>query len=318
MPRSVDEAMAAENHAKATIRSLWVEIASEWHSQAVHESAPLYLTLAGSEGREISQLVARGILRLSEVGAVLREDQHRIVAVESSPQAVLALQRRFPGLKILRVPIQNVLRGSSPTRWPDGEDERYCRARVVNLDLNGPLSTELIEEQTTFPVIALISKLAQLHATPPRVEWTLCLTLHGELPWPDAVLDVVAAFLRDNFLRDTVFRGQCAAFLGNQLFSRMEGAARLRVADLSQIEQQKLLMAMVPKRISHVVHTQGWRVDTRRNLHYTGAGGAPMVSWIMDFRWDPRVSSMPSAVYLDSLRTISSGAAHVAQDGSLL
>src|SRR5436190_18056504 len=110
MKRRVDQAMEEDRPEKITIRKLWVDLVEVEQLNYERTDQPLYLTLSGAEGKDIAALCARGVLRTTEVGAVVPEDQNKIVAVEANAPAVLALQRKFPGLKIVESRIESLLR----------------------------------------------------------------------------------------------------------------------------------------------------------------------------------------------------------------
>ncbi len=76
-------------------------------------------------------------------------------------------------------------------------------------------------------------------------------------------------------------------------------------------------MAFVPKRIADLVRTQGWRVETVHNIAYGGSGHASMVTWVLRFHWDLRVTSTPDAVYRDSVRSVLSAPGLIAENGTL-
>ena len=133
MTRRVDDAMAADRPEKSTMRGLWVE---EVQRLAGGDTdVPLYLTMPGARGGDIQALIDAGIIDLTETNAVADPEKTRLVAVENSPQAIVELQRHFPGLKILQEPIESLLHSDKLTAWPEGEHKKFFRARVVNFDL---------------------------------------------------------------------------------------------------------------------------------------------------------------------------------------
>lgn len=141
----VDNAMAENRPAKQTIRSLWLEEVRTMAEQYPNSDEPWYLTLPGAEGRDIQLIIDEGLVSLTEVNSIAEEDQWKIVAVERKNRAVLNLQEKFIGLKIKEVDFGTLIRGDGPFAWPDGDDIKYCRARVVNLDLNSPLKAKQAE-----------------------------------------------------------------------------------------------------------------------------------------------------------------------------
>src|SRR5438128_8562239 len=175
MNRGVDRAMAAERPEKATMRSLWVEEVCRADSAGATDRVPLYVTLPGAHGRDIQALVDRGVLALSETGAVGDIADMRVVAIERSANALVELGKRFPGLKILDQSLEALLHSTGSFKWPRGEHHQLFRAQVINLDLDEPLKAPTQEGQLSFPSLALIRKDATIHADTPCVEWTLCL-----------------------------------------------------------------------------------------------------------------------------------------------
>jgi hypothetical protein len=320
MPRDVDEAMAAERPEKQTVRALWVGEVELADGSEPPEPVPLYLTMPGAAGRDIQALVDHGMIDLTETGAIADAERLRLVAVEHSPSAVVELQRRFPGLKILEQPLHSLLHSTSPVTWPVGEHKTLFRAQVVNLDLNGPLGGDVENGQLSFPVLGLVRKLATLHAVSPYVDWTLCLTLHGELAWTKDSEHLACEFLAANFANDATFSEQARAVLGDDLHRAIcEDPTAAGVCDLPVIDQQGVLMVLVPKRIAFDAHREGWAVDTVENLRYGGTRRrAPMVTWVLRFTWDVRASTQPEAVYHDALSRALGRRGSIDVNGNLL
>lgn len=310
--------MAEDRPAKNTVRRLWIDRLVDADAEYSDADEPLYLTLCGALGKEIDLLIEAGVIELTEVGAVAVAHLLKVVAVEASPHAVSDLQIRFPGLKIIEQRIHDVLKISNPLAWPQGTHETYCRARVVNLDLDEPLKAVIEDGQLVFPVVKLVQKIAQVHAKQPRVEWTLYLTLHGEVQWAEDVMSGVRGFLCENFELEPEFAAASRDHLGDDVYQGLLAGQAIDWSSAPPREQQALLMALVPKRIAHAVHATGWLVKTVRNVRYGGeAPHAPMVTWIMEFEWDTRASQTPIAVYRDSLRDVLSSVGEIAEDGTL-
>lgn len=295
--------MAAERPEKTTMRSLWVEEVCRADSTAAPARVPLYLTLAGAQGRDIQALVDRGVLELTETGAVENVADVRVVAIERSANALVELAKRFPGLKIIDQSLDALLHSTGALTWPRGEHHQLFRAQVINLDLEEPLKARTQEGQLSFPSLALIRKVATIHAAEPCVEWTLCLTLHGEVAWTQEQDTLACRFLAENFARDEQFAADARAALGNDLYEAIATTpASAKVRSRSRAEQQRVLCALVPKRIAYEAHALGWKVTTTENLRYGGSGQrAPMATWIMRFEWDPRASAEPDTVYREAL-----------------
>jgi hypothetical protein len=231
--------------------------------------------------------------------------------------AVATLQKAFPGLKILEMAVGDLVRGEGPTTFPTGEHETYCRARIVNLDLNTILSAKPDSGDFSFPVLTWIRKLCQLHAKAPRLNWTLLLTLHGEIPWDAACCASVRAFLAENFGLEPEFAKRCQVLLGHTLYNSIRSNTAVDFAKLTRDEQRKVLMAFVPKKLARIGSADGWRVDTTRNIYYGEQGEAPMVTWMIDFIWDARIGSVPDLVYRESLRTVLAAVGQIGADGTL-
>lgn len=295
--------MAAERPEKQTVRALWVEEVSRADAVTPGESVPLYVTLPGARGGDIQALIDGGLLVLAETSAVKDIRSMRVVAIERSPDAVVALGKRFPGLKILDQPLESLLKSTGSFRWPEGEHHQLFRAQVLNFDLEEPLNAVTKDGQLWFPELALIRKLAVMHAAPPCVDWTLCLTLHGEMSWTQEGDKLACCFLAENFSRDPEFASKAKGVLGDALYTAIAekpNSAKVRLRGWD--EQQRVSMVLVPKRIAFDAHGEGWSVDTVENLRYGGSSGrAPMVTWVMRFRWEPRASSEPDTVYREAL-----------------
>lgn len=299
--RPVDKAMRNDRPAKQTVRQLWLTEVRAAAQRYVDDDVPLYITLGGAAGNDIKMLLDDGLVELTETGAIAEKDYKRVVAVESSNSAILELQSRYPGLWIKEAPFENLLRGQGRLTWPTGEDRVVCRARIVNLDLNAPL-TAFIQDGVTFPALVWIEKLAVLHAEPPLKEWTLCLTLHGELNWEHEVNEWARALLNDNVLREPQFGAYLTQLLGADLVASMRKGDTAELVALPRVEQQKIIMVLVPKLIAMPAHLRGWRLTTDVNFRYGGdAAHAPMVTWILHFAPDEGLGAEPNQLYNDAL-----------------
>jgi hypothetical protein len=137
--------MDEERPEKAIVRSFWLKTVLAYRATYPNDAVPLYLTLSGAEGRDIEALADAGVIRRTEVGGIVAEDQQLVVAIESNAAAVLQLDRKFPGMKILEQPFENLVRSTTLLSWPQGEHIRLCQARVINLDLNAPLRFENVD-----------------------------------------------------------------------------------------------------------------------------------------------------------------------------
>lgn len=316
--RPVDHAMEEEYLDKETVRSLWLEHIRAVAQQNPDSNEPWYLTLPGASGRDIQRMIDDGLIGITEANTIAEEDQERIVAVENSNQAIASLQRRFIGLRIVEVPFQNLVAGEGRFAWPGSDEERICRAHVINLDLNAPLKGKDDHGRIVFPVIAWISKLCQLHGKRPRLDWTLFLTLHGELVLSPPANRFAHQFLLENIDREADFAEGCRRLWGNELWETVTGGGSLEYGSLGLSAQQRLSMSIVPKLIAHHVHLDGWMVETERNLGYGGNGRARMATWIIHFTWDEDAASTPDRTYREAMKRIFVGFGYVSNDGELV
>lgn len=317
--RPIDNAMQNQRADKGVVRSLWIDRAAEYQLQFPLDTEPLYLTLPGSDGFDIGLFVTEKLISLTETGALAASSVNKVVAVERDNQAVFHLQRKFPGLTILQQDIAHVLKGDSPTQFPQGEHLKYCRARIVNLDFQQSLTMNRDEAgKITEPLFVLIEKLAIVHEKPVR-NWTLCLTLNATLALDNDVVSMMCSFLQENFKRSDEFKNKSRLLMGDEDFTMIEANNTAGVAGFDKVNQQKLLMMYVPKRVAFLGHARGWLVTTRRNLRYGAPPeSAPMVTWVMDFVQDSRRASSPNELYLESLTKVLAHAGHVAPNGDLL
>jgi len=316
MPRQIDVAMTEDRHEKISMRKIWAEVAERESLEHIIPDEPLFLTLSGAEGRDIDELIQQGIINTEENLAISEEDRYKVVAVENSATAVLRLQQKFPGLKIYEHDYKNLVRGSGPLNWPDNTEEKcYCRAKVINLDLNEPLKPIDNGGNTEYPILQIVDKFCRLHEQNPKIDWCLCLTLHGEIIWDSGVSNSISKFLIENF-KDDDFRNACETFLGDSLYQSVSDFADF--TSLNNENQQKILMVLVPKKLSHMLHNRGWKLEVEKNLRYGGYDSvAPMVTWIIKFKWDARATSTPGLVYHESLNSILKQAGRIDSTGRL-
>jgi len=313
--RPVDIAMHANHLDKQTVRNLWIQEVSEIANRYPNSPEPWYLTLSGAEGLDIQLLIDRGLISLTEVNSIVEKDQRKIVAIERSNNAVLELQKKFIGLQIKQMDFKNLIRGDGLISFPNGDDREVCRARVVNLDLNSPFNGLNQNRNIVFPVVEWIKKLCRIHSIEPRMDWTLCLTLQGEIRWPLEVSGWIKKFLNENIQHEQVFSESCKEFLGEDLFNIVNQREHLDFNILNPENQQNILMIIVPKIIASFAYGEGWMVQTEKSLRYGGGDRAPMVSWIVKFTWDDSAGAAPHALYSLALSQIFSGLGVITTDG---
>jgi len=316
--------MTEERPEKDTIRQLWAEcvkaVAAEDDSADDELHPPLYLSLCGAKGLDILKLVEHGVVARTETGAIAEADLGKVVAIESDPDAALELREEFSGLDVLDRKVEDLLSMPSDMAWPDKKLRRVLRSKVVNLDLNSALAARIKQNQLHFPVVKMIEKFAILHGQDPHINWSLCLTLHADLALDAGALGRISSFLAENFKKEEIYAAATSGLLGTDLYEQL---SRGKCADdvfndLEPVDIQNLLMALIPKRIISDTHRLGWKVTTRRNLRYGAEPAAPMVSWIIDFEWDPRGSSAPQELYSESLGGAVATLEEINSDGELL
>ena len=299
------------------MRGFWLEEAKAYSERYPDDTYPLFLTLPGPAAHDVRLLINQGLLELTESGAVAEDQQFRVVCIERDGMAVAELNRRFPGMKIIEGTVEDLLAWQSQFAWPPRRDRRLFRARVVNLDLDNALVARPADGLVVFPVIEVIRKLLELHSTPPRLRWTLCLTLHGEIPWRGEVAESAQAFVRENLGRDGEFRVHATRALTQDFVERLVAANTIDFRDLHREEQQRFLMVFVPKKIAQVVQNLGWRLVTKHNFRYGTPPSAPMAAWILEFIPAASLISTPDTGYREALQGIFSNFTQIASDGSL-
>lgn len=287
--------MAVDRPEKDLLRRVW---ADEVEARGDDGSNYLYLTLPGREAKDIEILRERGILRLTDSGAVSPDCVRAVVAVAPNDDVILELNRRFPGLKIVEQDVNSALSGTGETAWPTRAQRDVWCARVVNLDLDEVLKPESGVDDLRFRVIAWVKKVAVMHAEAGVDGWTLCLTLHGETPWTKKFSGQVQDFLRDNIATSPDFRASARAVLGDALFESIDSTKRVDCARLSAAEQARILLTVVPKAIIAELYSQ-WDIEVAVNCHYglTTSGHATMASWVFRLARDTTAAARRQAAY---------------------
>lgn len=316
--RPIDAAMSADRPEKRVIRERWLDrVGEEWRSHRP-DDVPNYLCLPGRDGQEIQMLIERDLIDCEENGAIRADNQYTVIAVESDSLAAAELQHRFPGLKILTTDIRDLLSGSSPIAFPSGVFRKYCRARVVNLDFNTSLNAQIVDGQLVFPIVNAVSKIAQLHATPTHLDWTLFLTINATIGWPAAAEELVTKFLRANWSTNTDFASASKDVLGHEVFMAIYAEGDFKYRDMNSDVHKAILKVLVPKRVAFEVHRQGWMLNTDWSWSYGGKNGsAPMLTFGVRFMWDSRASIHSHELYRDSLSSIFEGVGKIDEEGNL-
>ncbi len=320
--------MADDRLAKQTVRRMWLKSINELRL-IYNDNFPLYLTLPGAEGRDISLLADNNIIKLTEVGAIAPESAHLVVAIERDKLVASELRKRYPGLSIAEVNFSEVVQGNSLLRYPGGGDkyEKFCCASVINLDFQSTLGG-FRRDGVDITFLNWIKKLSLLRESlRPSDDWCLFLTLNAvlidnknidERKWQFPVNDVVNPFLYDNFIFNSEFAQKCTDVFGDEICTAIRTAQPLPMS-LTVEEQQKLLMVYIPKKIASSIRGQRWSLETTYNVRYGGNDNhAPMVSWIFRFRSYRDANLHENRVYNESLMSIFPSMVRIKDDGEIV
>jgi hypothetical protein len=308
--RPIDDAMAKDRADKLAIRRDWVHnVVSRRHT--ARNGEPLYLTLPGRAGHEISMLIEAGVLRRAETGAIHNDDLDLVVAIENDSEAVLDLKSQFPGLRVIGRSVLDLMGSDNPLSFGSIDDRPLCRAVVMNLDFNGFPMIKVQDGQLMVRELSAIQKLAAHHGHTQHIDWMLFLTFNATQVLSPEVLNAIMVFLKANMDEEPTFSQDCKDLFSPSLLKRIiDGQDGGAVTDE---ERQQLLMAFIPKKIAHLTHTH-WKVVTIRNSRYGGSNGtAHMVTFSIEFHWDGRGTV---EVYREALQAVLSSASSIEPDGT--
>ena len=269
--RPIDEAMGKNFPDKHTVRTLWLKQAQDYN-KSYTAGYPLYLTLCGAKALDIKLLEQHGIIQFTESGAMATGYEDKVVAIERSLQAVLEVNRTLSGINIVQQDFKSFIAGNSLLTYPAKKAINYCLAKIINLDFDGSLDSSVTGNSIEFPVLTWVYKVAQIHATHKPDEEMVSFpdfSIVQSIGLPPVSQDV-QDFLSANFATSPEFREMCRTLLGEALYSQIIGQVAVDFRILNSEDRQKLLMVFVPKKISQLVHVQGWQVKTLWNLRYGG------------------------------------------------
>lgn len=313
--------MASDRPAKKTVRELWMsrlqDLASSWDERRV-----LYTTLPGEHAIDLRLMRDRGLLGSEANGAVPISESKKVVAIEHSLNAVAAIRKEFPGLNVIHATLESLVGGATdPSTFPSRKSRNAVVARVVNLDYNSPLNLDVRDGEFLHPQIEAVRKIAVMQRADHGSEtWDLFLTLQGEILWSLDCQQHTLAYLRQNAEDSEAFRVACESFFDPDVIDIFDQASSvgLSLGDLPREHQQRVVSAVVPKRIAFVASLAGWKVTTYANWRYGGDDAtAPMCTWAFHMERDPRADQNAHAVYLDSVSTILAEAQRIQDDGDL-
>lgn len=310
---------AVRSRAKAAVRRLWLATIRQKNQFQEAHNQPLYLTLAGSEALDIQLLVKEGLVTVSETGAINPLDQ--VVAFERSPIALAALKKRFGGLRVFEHDLVAIMQRASVTSPP--VDVRFLDAAFINLDLFDSLEPEISGTMIRFPIVEAAVGFAHVKAARRRTWYCLFLTVNGTINWDAEVKRRTAEAVRANVEQDSEFRNALTAKFGGQWAERFASDTLLANDEqlsrlFADLESQRFLQLYIPKAIAYRLHSDGWRVTTRQNWRYHGAGSAPMVTFIFVVERDPRGAGNARPIYTDSLRSVLSSCGEITNTGRLV
>lgn len=317
---NVTDAMSGDRPAKRTVRDHWMDrLRDELPNR--NPDRVFYLTLPGAVATDVKLMRERGLLGSESNGAIPAAESNKVIAVESSLNSVAQLKRDFPGLNVIHSRLEALVGGAHDSAtFPHRKARQSVVARFINLDFNSPLELDFVNGEFVHPQIEAIRKIATLqkveHGTD---DWGLFLTFQGEIRWSAAGQSEALDYLRQNAADSSGFRSTLESFFDEDVRDLIDSRTELSdLAALPRDTQQRLVCAIVPKRVAHVAAISGWLVETRMNWHYGGTNStAPMCTWSFDFTRDSRSDRNPHAVYLDSVASILAGARRVEDDGAL-
>jgi hypothetical protein len=157
-------------------------------------------------------------------------------------------------------------------------------------------------------LMVLVKKFALMHCQAPKRNWTLLLTLHGELSWPPEIWEHATNYLTENFQNAAEFSNEAERILGEACYATVVDGKAVSLARNKQAHQL-LLLTLVPKLIADTVRDQGWSITVDWSFSYgrPNTERAPMVTWAIDFAADTRpmtANARYRANLTESLRTV--------------
>ncbi|QMU55621.1 MAG: hypothetical protein GKS04_00200 [Candidatus Mycalebacterium zealandia] len=315
--RPVDKAITSDRLPKKHVRNLWIDKVEEEEGKLDSDhQTPIYLTLPGGEGKEIQELIDRGILGRTEATSIRDSDKWKVVAVENCPREVSKLQRKFPGLIIHQTSIADLLKGDGELRFPEGRVLKHCLAKIINLDLNFPLKGKFVNSVSIYPIVQLIKKIAEIHNNQsPSEEWFLFLTLHGEIQLEEKMKSEVVTFINENLSGHPEF-AEKAEKLINQMDEKRIDSNILNIILKNGKLQQKFIMLFLPKLVADRLKNHKWNIIINHAYIYGSLpDSAPMTTWIMSFRKNNSDGATGNSCYEDNVNNILNNLAEIDSNG---
>jgi hypothetical protein len=286
MERPIDIAMAAGRIAKNTVRAQWMMVCRDWQKKSAQR--PLYVTLPGSDGVDISLLIEEGILPVLENNAISDDAAGLVVAIERDLPAAGHLKERFPGLKVVPSDIFHELKAQRVVTDLSKEVRTFARGLIINLDFNQAFTVS----GDSHPTVDLIGRLADVHKEATTQNWTLLLTHNTDLSgWPSTIGVRNARTLSEAMVAHKDL-GAWWKVYGRDLAPILAQKESLSTWD--RRHQQCLLQILVPLLILARVASSGWDIQVSWSAVYgLEPPFAPMVSWIIAFEFDRDKAAAP-------------------------
>lgn len=317
--RSIDSAMNSKRPQKQSVRKMWLDEIKDIDKKYSDSEYPLYLTLPGAEGYDIQMLIDQGLINLTESKSISEKHLKKIIAVESSNKAILNLQKKFPGLRIEKQNLQNILKGSGLESWPKGKEKNIFCSHIVNLDFDSSIKYDYKNGAITFKELEWIYKICLIRSNKGLKKWKLFLTFNASISnWDENVFNYIKNFIHENIKNEKEFSDQCKVLFGEKLFYVFNSENKIEDYEFNHEDCQKILMIFVPKFLSNKLHINGWTLKTKINLYYGGLSEtAPMVTWIINFNYDEKKLSTPKLIYKESILSIFDKVGYIDKNGKI-
>ena len=284
--RGVDRAMMQERPEKTTIRERWIEIIAEVEKQIrTDKKSPLYVTLAGAEGKDIECLINRGIIKKTETGAISTDDKWKVVAIEKNGPTATELRRKYPGLDVRDEDVLSLIRGNAETLFPNPNHKDYhlWKAPVINLDYNSMLKGEVKNGKVVFEVTQTLKKISTIHhEAGSESQWYILLTLNANINLDNDCWREIKQTLKDNMSSVVEFKKDLSSLIPLNESDDIDCDTIKKIKKESKL-QQNLLLALIPKYFSQRIRDQRWEFKDVISFAYGNntAGRARMASWII-------------------------------------
>jgi hypothetical protein len=189
----------------------------------------------------------------------------------------------------------------------------FCRARLINLDFNQSFNEETQRGVERFPAITLVKKLGQIHREAHHDVWGLCMTFNSTMEWSEDAISESLALINDNIRGSEEFGEMLEQIFGAEVVSEI--VARRQLIPDSKDFQQRFITVFVPKKIVESVFDQHWSIEIQASYRYLGPAGAPMTSWVMEFRSIDNTTESKMNVYQRNVSNLLRNSYKITEDG---